>query len=116
MGRGGGRGSHTAHAFAHVHAFNARAETCCALCVCYRWGLPVEDTKEPELTYLPTYLLTYLLTYRWGLPVEDTKEPERTERLLSQPFALCRSRVGDAFQSREVSPLLTYLLTYLRTY
>ena len=37
----------------------------------------------------------------WGLPPEDTKEPERTERLLRQPFALCRSRVGDAFQSRE---------------
>jgi len=37
----------------------------------------------------------------WGLPAEDTKEPERTERLLRQPFALCRSRVGDAFQSRE---------------
>ena len=37
----------------------------------------------------------------WGLPPEDTKEPERTERLLRQPFAFCRSRVGDGFQSRE---------------
>lgn len=37
----------------------------------------------------------------WSVPEEDIAEPERTERLLSQPFALRRRRTGDAFQARE---------------
>ena len=37
----------------------------------------------------------------WGLPSADTEEPARTERLLRHPFALQRSRPGDAFHQRE---------------
>jgi hypothetical protein len=34
-------------------------------------------------------------------PETDAKEPERTERILANPFAFCRSKPLDAFQSRE---------------
>ena len=37
----------------------------------------------------------------FGLPEEDTAEPERTERILRHPFVFCRERAGDAFQARE---------------
>jgi Tfp pilus assembly major pilin PilA len=37
----------------------------------------------------------------FGVPPEDTKEPERTERMLASPLALQRKRTGDAFHAIE---------------
>ena len=37
----------------------------------------------------------------FGVPEDDTKEPERTERLLASPFSFNRQRIGDKFQSIE---------------